>query len=256
MPTIPCPDCGRECSPEASACTNCGRPFRKAANKDSSPVLNFFFYGSLAALGMVVIAICVWWAGGFNRWLNKDTSDDSAQHTIPSEQQIRQEQELFSAAYKNDYATAYKLMLQGVDVNSTRPGSEQCPSPLFAAVLGGSAGVNQEIDFSQREWRLDIVKALLDEGADVNATNSSKATVLMLARADGDAPLIAVLLKAGANPNIRDASGNTAYDYANFDELKKRGVLDVNKYFCINALKNNAKANLKKSVEQQVEQEK
>ncbi len=257
MPTISCPDCGRECSTEAVVCPNCGRPCKKADVETASPVVNVLFYGSLSAFVITMVVFGVWWFGGFDGWRQSaDANNNTAQHAIPSEQQIRQEQVLFSAAYKNDYATVYKLALQGVDVNTTRPGSGSCPSPLFAAVLGGSTGLKQQVDFSRRDSRLDVVKTLLDEGADVNATNSGKATVLMFARADGDTPLVDVLLKAGANPDARDASGNTAYDYANFDELKRRAALDVNKYFCIDAIKNNAKANLKKLIEQQVEQEK
>lgn len=249
MPTFPCPDCGRDCSTEALACPNCARPFQKVVTEKPSPVVDFLFYSSLAALAITALVIVVWYFGWFDSWRqSRDTSNHAAHNSFPSEQQIRQEQELFIAAYQNDYATLYKLTLQGVNVNSTRLNSNSCSTPLTAAVLGGSSGL-QEVNLLRRESRLDVVRALLEAGADVNAADKGGATALMYARADGDALLVDILLKAGANHNVRD-------DFANTDAPSRRAAIEVHKLICLDALKKILKENLKKSIEQQVEQEK
>jgi ankyrin repeat protein len=57
-----------------------------------------------------------------------------------------------------------------------------------------------------------IMKILLDEGADINATNKYGATALHLAGWHPEG--INLLLAAGANPNTRDAHGDTPFEYA------------------------------------------
>lgn len=84
MPTIPCPDCGRECSTEAAACPNCGRPCKKVDTEKSSPVVDVLFYGSLSALAVTAIVLGVWWSGGFDRWLNRIESEDSSAQAASS----------------------------------------------------------------------------------------------------------------------------------------------------------------------------
>ena len=50
--------------------------------------------------------------------------------------------------------------------------------------------------------------------ADVNATNKTNVTALMLACMKGNTDAISVLLSAGANPHIADADGNTSLHHA------------------------------------------
>jgi ankyrin repeat protein len=80
------------------------------------------------------------------------------------------------------------LHLAGVSVNS-RDGS--CP-PLFLA-----AG----------EGRLNAVRYLLDQGADVNALDKTGNTALTEATYYGHAPVIKELLVRGANINSLSAAG-------------------------------------------------
>lgn len=72
---------------------------------------------------------------------------------------------------------------------------------------------------------------LLEEGADVNASNAQGKTALMTAVELGDYSAVKRLLKAGANPNAMDRSGYTAIitaaeyaDYAAFNLLVEHGA--------------------------------
>ncbi len=67
---------------------------------------------------------------------------------------------------------------------------------------------------------LETVKLLLKYGADVNFRNSSGLTALIIASMWGYDDIIKELLKNGANPNIVDNYGKTAYDYAKDKNLK------------------------------------
>ena len=55
----------------------------------------------------------------------------------------------------------------------------------------------------------EIIQAIIDHGADVNATNKMDQTSLMIACLDGNADAIKLLLNAGTELNIRDKYGNT-----------------------------------------------
>ena len=60
-----------------------------------------------------------------------------------------------------------------------------------------------------------IAMVLLDKGADVNAKASDSArTPLMLAAAKGEAEMVKILLEKGADANISDTSGKTALELA------------------------------------------
>ena len=65
---------------------------------------------------------------------------------------------------------------------------------------------------------LEIVKQLIDLGADVNAANEKGTTVFMYAKSAamrmGSPKLIDLLIAAGADPNLRDHAGKTALEYA------------------------------------------
>src|SRR5208283_3001198 len=67
--------------------------------------------------------------------------------------------------------------------------------------------------FEEKEKNL-ILQALLDEGADVNAKDSSGGTVLMLASRNGYKEVVQVLLAKGANVNAKDIGGETASSHA------------------------------------------
>jgi len=57
---------------------------------------------------------------------------------------------------------------------------------------------------------MEIVRILLDKGADVNAKDKNGRTVLMVAASEGKVEVMQTLLAKGADVNARDSDGNTA----------------------------------------------
>ena len=60
------------------------------------------------------------------------------------------------------------------------------------------------------ECNKEMLQAIIDHGADVNATNKQHVTALMKSCQEGNADAINILLKAGADPDIVDCEGATA----------------------------------------------
>ena len=61
----------------------------------------------------------------------------------------------------------------------------------------------------------ETVKFLLESGADVNAVDTNeKFTALMHAAAEGQTKVVEILLKHKADPELRDADGDTALVFA------------------------------------------
>jgi ankyrin repeat protein len=121
-------------------------------------------------------------------------------------------------ATQNSRPRAARVLLQrGADVErggqalNLKDGGEMIP--LHAALnkkTGGAA--------------LEVISALLEYGANVEATRpSSGTTVLMSAVSMGDAKIVERLLRAGANPNARDKFGRTPLSIAH---SRWHGMLD------------------------------
>ena len=90
--------------------------------------------------------------------------------------------------------------------------------------------------------RTDIVQALLDKGANVNATDNVKGrrvgmdyfgmdyfgfTALMFAAYNGNSPMFQILLDHGADIKAKDLDGKTAKRIVLGDWYKKGSVLSV-----------------------------
>ncbi|MES2126310.1 MAG: ankyrin repeat domain-containing protein [Pseudomonadota bacterium] len=100
---------------------------------------------------------------------------------------------LMMAAFKRNRAAVEALLAKGAAVN--RPGW----NALHYAAVGGDP---------------DIVIMLLARKAAIDATAPARMTALMLAAREGQEEAVAVLLKAGANPALKNGEGFTAYDIA------------------------------------------
>lgn len=61
---------------------------------------------------------------------------------------------------------------------------------------------------------LEVVKFLIEEGADINTAKYEKWTALHAASYKGNLEIIKLLLEKGANPNIRDTDGKNPRDVA------------------------------------------
>ena len=99
---------------------------------------------------------------------------------------------LMAAFWKANEDAVNVLLNAGADPNIADDYGETC---LHDAVRGG---------YSKK-----ILQAIINYGADVNATNKNNRTALMIACKMGNIDVICVLLNAGANPHIADNDGNT-----------------------------------------------
>jgi hypothetical protein len=107
---------------------------------------------------------------------------------------------LYRAIVALDKAKVEKLIAQGADVNAKLDD----PTDTF----DGDPMLTIAVRFSSHEFqRLDVVKLLIDKGADVNAKEPNGNTPLHLA--DLNAELVELLIAKGADVNIKNKLGET-----------------------------------------------
>ncbi len=142
---------------------------------------------------------------------------------------------LFLAAMAGDCNTMALLLAKGANPNYKMDVLGMFPStPLVTAVGFGDAAVIQALvkggaDVDERDsdgmtalhWAVlahhpEVVKALLAAGANANAVDHFGYTPLLYAATVdfGDAETVTMLLKAGADPGIKDKKGETALAHA------------------------------------------
>ena len=168
------------------------------------------------------------------RLLEASATKDSKKEVDP--------QLLVNAAQDGNVETVKMLLAAGVDVNARDKYYKQ--TALYEAVVSGSpetvfallsagADVNARPDenFNFGETPLiaastknaEIVKLLIDEGADVNIKNSQGQTALMMAAFwhTNNIDIVKMLLDNGADVNAKDNQDKTALDYAKKEKHTK-----------------------------------
>lgn len=105
---------------------------------------------------------------------------------------------LYEAAGKGDTAQVSALLDGGVNVN------------------GRSSDGSYALNNAAVENEVEVMRILLNRGADPNVQNSQGDTPLICATkyAGGKAATVKLLVEAGTDPAIKDGKGNTALDYA------------------------------------------
>jgi len=69
--------------------------------------------------------------------------------------------------------------------------------------------------------KLDVVKHLLDKGADINILDADNQTPLHYASSCGNAEIVKCLLQHRANQDIADSSGETALQVAESEDIRR-----------------------------------
>ena len=80
-----------------------------------------------------------------------------------------------------------------------------------------------------RKGSLEIVKFLIEKGAEVNAQNVGRQTPLHLATIASHAEIVIHLLDHGVDHKIKDKEGHTAFEMAKF----KPNLTSIFKFRCI-----------------------
>lgn len=148
----------------------------------------------------------------------------------PEEVEVTLEEQLFQAVEENDGTRITTLMLRGAEVDPRR--EEDGFTPLMVAVQAGKLSIaalllENGADPNLRSTdvfrdpplmyalndkeSLEMVRLLVDKGADVNAWNGTgKSNALMKAITLGESEIVRVLLEAGADVSAKNGKGANA----------------------------------------------
>jgi ankyrin repeat protein len=113
-----------------------------------------------------------------------------------AEEKISSDQ-FFDAAIDNSVDIIKEYIKQGGDVNIRNPHSSQT-SLMYATM----------------DINLEIMKLLIDAGADVDVKTDNGSTALMYACANDSADAVKMLIDAGANTGIKNLNGYDAFYFA------------------------------------------
>lgn len=123
------------------------------------------------------------------------------------------------AIVEDQYKAAVALIEAGAPFNTAVGEAKLTPLMLASGKEGNKltlgAGKARIEKFNPKDpGTLEIVRALIDQGADVNAVSASGVTALILAAAHNNTPIVGMLAQAGADANAKTRDGKTAGDLA------------------------------------------
>lgn len=103
--------------------------------------------------------------------------------------------------------------------------SSQQSSELVKLLIDAGADVNKKggrnldglpLCYAALSSTLEVVRLLIDAGADVNAVNNNNATALMYASQRREVNIMKLLIEKGAKINVQDVRGYTALIFASY----------------------------------------
>ena len=123
------------------------------------------------------------------------------------------------AIVENKLAAAITLIDAGASVGA--PSGEAGLTPLMLAAgkepvefsLGAGRQLIEKPD-PRYPGTLEVARALIAHGADVNAMSGTGVTALMLAAAHNLPPMVGLLVQSGADPKLKSKDGRTALEIA------------------------------------------
>jgi ankyrin repeat protein len=119
------------------------------------------------------------------------------------------------AIAEQKYETAKALMEEGSDVSSSSGDDGLTPLMIVAAQMTPAEGA-MFLPGSTRPN--DIAVGLIERKAAIDAQSKSGTTALMIAASHNNAPMIGLLMDAGADPDIKNSQGQTASDVAKLND--------------------------------------
>lgn len=126
---------------------------------------------------------------------------------------------LAMAIIEDQYKSAIALIDADAPVATAVGASKMTPLMLASGKenrrLTLGAGVSRVEKFDPRDpGAIEVARALIAKGADVNAVSGSGLSALLVAAAHNNAPIVGLLAQAGADRSFRSADGKTASDLA------------------------------------------
>ena len=123
------------------------------------------------------------------------------------------------AIIEDQFKSAMALIEAGAPLETAVGPAKLTPLMLVSGKEGNrltlGAGVSRVEKFNPKDPSpIDVARALIAKGADVNAVGGSGVSALLLAAAHNNAPIVGLLAEAGANRNFRNLEGKTASDLA------------------------------------------
>jgi quinoprotein dehydrogenase-associated probable ABC transporter substrate-binding protein len=105
------------------------------------------------------------------------------------------------------------LALLELRANPNARGGQRALTPLMV-VASQRPPDSRAVQLTQAAGPIELARALLAHGADVNATDADGVTALMIAAARNNPAMISVLVQAGARLDLRSSEGRSARDIA------------------------------------------
>lgn len=109
------------------------------------------------------------------------------------------------------FEVAKVLLESGAHIDATAGPDALTPLMIASSQVSPGEGA---IFLPESTRPIDLARDLIKRGADVNAQSKSGVTALMIAAARNVAPMIGLLIQAGAKANLKSVQGQTAADIA------------------------------------------